>query len=162
MLIGLTGYATSGKDTVADILKPLGFERVAFADALRESVQVLDPIIPLAAVREKVVRRHRYFIAGTPVFTTLEEGVYVHLKQALDLYTFESDRDLRDAWQRLKMENPEVRRLLQVMGTEVGRDMFGKNIWPISPWRKLARPSTRFSLMCASPMSEMQSRKRGA
>ena len=28
-----------------------------------------------------------------------------------------------------KAEFPEVRRLLQVFGTEVGRDLFGENVW---------------------------------
>jgi len=37
MIIGLTGYAQSGKDTVADILiEQYGFTRIAFADKIRE------------------------------------------------------------------------------------------------------------------------------
>ena len=37
MLIGLCGYARSGKDTVADCLK--GFKKLAFASALKREVQ---------------------------------------------------------------------------------------------------------------------------
>lgn len=32
-------------------------------------------------------------------------------------------------WERAKVEVPDVRRLLQVMGTEVGREMFGGECW---------------------------------
>mgnify|MGYP006283771541 FL=1 len=36
MIIGLTGYAQSGKDTVASLLvEHYGYERVAFADKIR-------------------------------------------------------------------------------------------------------------------------------
>jgi dephospho-CoA kinase len=36
MIIGLTGYAQSGKDTVANILvENYGYQRVAFADPIR-------------------------------------------------------------------------------------------------------------------------------
>lgn len=43
MIIGLTGYAQSGKDTVANILtKKYGFERRAFADNVRKVLYDLD------------------------------------------------------------------------------------------------------------------------
>ena len=43
MIIGLAGYAQSGKDTVAQILVDnYGFRRIAFADKVREFVYELD------------------------------------------------------------------------------------------------------------------------
>ncbi len=42
-LIGLTGYAQTGKDTVAVCLARHGYKRLAFADALRDSLYELDP-----------------------------------------------------------------------------------------------------------------------
>ncbi len=46
MIIGLSGYARSGKDTVAGMLMGIhGFERVAFADKIREFLLEIDPII---------------------------------------------------------------------------------------------------------------------
>ena len=52
MIIGLSGYASSGKDTVAEILvKQHGFKRVAFADKIRECLYVLNPIINYAGDR---------------------------------------------------------------------------------------------------------------
>jgi hypothetical protein len=45
-IIGLTGHARAGKDSVAAYLvEHYGFGRVAFADALREAALALDPII---------------------------------------------------------------------------------------------------------------------
>jgi hypothetical protein len=46
MIIGLTGYAQSGKDTVANILvENYGFTRVAFADKIRELLYEMNPKI---------------------------------------------------------------------------------------------------------------------
>lgn len=46
MIIGLSGYARSGKDTVADYLvSNFGFERVAFADPIRTIMYDLNPTI---------------------------------------------------------------------------------------------------------------------
>lgn len=45
MIIGLTGYAQSGKDTVANILvERYGFTRVAFADKIRELLYESNPM----------------------------------------------------------------------------------------------------------------------
>ena len=46
MIIGLSGYAQSGKDTVAELLcLNYGFKRIAFADAIREGVFRLNPLL---------------------------------------------------------------------------------------------------------------------
>jgi len=46
MIIGLSGYARCGKDTVAKVLiDGYNFERVAFADPLRDMLLKIDPIL---------------------------------------------------------------------------------------------------------------------
>ena len=46
MIIGLTGYARSGKDTVAKILVDnYGYKRIAFADKIRELLVEINPIL---------------------------------------------------------------------------------------------------------------------
>ena len=46
MIIGLSGYARSGKDEVAKILvSEFNFERVAFADAIRDLLYQMNPTI---------------------------------------------------------------------------------------------------------------------
>lgn len=45
IIIGLTGYAQSGKDTVANILvEKYGFTRIAFADKIRELLYEINPM----------------------------------------------------------------------------------------------------------------------
>ena len=46
MIIGLSGYAQTGKDTVAQhLVEQYGFTRIAFADPIREALYALDPIL---------------------------------------------------------------------------------------------------------------------
>jgi hypothetical protein len=91
LLIGLSGYARSGKDTVAELLcLNYGYKRVSFADPMRQALYVLSPKI------DNIVRLSEY----------------------VDDY----------GWDVAK-QNQEVRRLLQVFGTEVGRKMFGLDFW---------------------------------
>jgi hypothetical protein len=46
MIIGLSGYAQTGKDTVAKyLIEEHGYRRVAFADKIREALYRLDPIL---------------------------------------------------------------------------------------------------------------------
>ncbi len=46
MIIGLSGYAQTGKDTVAQhLVEHYGFTRIAFADAIRDALYALDPIV---------------------------------------------------------------------------------------------------------------------
>jgi len=46
MIIGLSGYAQSGKDTVAErLVTEHGFERIAFADPIRKMVYAMNPKI---------------------------------------------------------------------------------------------------------------------
>ena len=46
MIIGLTGYAQSGKDTVAKILvENYGYTRVAFADKIRDFLYEMNPMV---------------------------------------------------------------------------------------------------------------------
>ena len=50
MIIGLTGYAQSGKDTVAKILvEQYGYERVAFADPIKTLIYKVNPMVGVVA-----------------------------------------------------------------------------------------------------------------
>ena len=91
MIIGLSGYARSGKDTVAELLVlNYGFKRVAFADGIRQALLALNPI--------------------------LYDGT--RLNETVQMY----------GWEVAKAKD-EVRRLLQVMGTEVGRKLIHEDVW---------------------------------
>lgn len=92
MIIGLSGYAQSGKDTVAEMLcLNYGFKRISFALPMRDAIYTLNPIV---------------FNLNSRVSDLVDEF----------------------GWDVAKT-NPEVRRLLQVFGTEVGRNLFGEDFW---------------------------------
>ena len=98
-LIGLGGYAYSGKDAFADVLeKNLGWYKTYMSKALRESLEVLNPIVDMD------------FYTGSVKIT--------RFKDIVDLLGYEKAK-----------ENREVRALLQRMGTEVGRKMFSEDFW---------------------------------
>lgn len=55
MIIGLSGYAGSGKDEVAKILvSDYGYRRVAFADKVRAVLYDLDPIVMIDAYNRPI------------------------------------------------------------------------------------------------------------
>lgn len=92
MIIGLSGYAQVGKDTVASILvEDYGYTRIGFADIIKKAAYVLDPIITLDGMR---------------------------LAHAVDKY----------GWETAK-QSPEVRRILQIFGSEIGRDLIDPQLW---------------------------------
>jgi hypothetical protein len=96
MIIGLSGYARSGKDTAADHLESkYNFARVSFAAPMKEAMYALNPI-----VSSDSIGNFRY-------------------KDLVDVYGLDKAKD----------SYPEIRRLLQIFGTEVGRSMFGENFW---------------------------------
>lgn len=96
MIIGLSGYARSGKDTIAEFLvEKYGFTRLAFADPMREALIRLNPKITVNGIN----------------------GVYL------------ASVVPKLGWDNLKEVSPDVRELLQRMGTEVGREMFGEHFW---------------------------------
>jgi hypothetical protein len=106
VIIGLSGYAQTGKDTIADYLvKTYGFTRVAFADPIREAVYKLNPKINIYDMKS------------------------VSLSTAVD----------RLGWETVKVESEDARWLLQRMGTEVGRDLFGPNVWVDKAMEKASR-----------------------
>lgn len=109
MIVGLTGYAQHGKDSLGKLFVEAGYTKMAFADALRKCVATLNPIVGVDH--------------GTPI-------TYIEL---LDSVGYEEAK-----------KNPEVRRLLQVFGTEVARDILGEDTWVnalAKAWFEAGRPN---------------------
>lgn len=89
VVVGLSGYARAGKDTLARILvERHGFAQGSFAAALKRMLCALDP-----------------YIAGHVRLCDVEGGI-----EEAKAY-------------------PEVRRLLQRLGTEAGRQVLGDDVW---------------------------------
>lgn len=105
-LIGVNGYARSGKDTIANILvEQCGFKRVAFADKLREAAYALNPTVSWD---------YKFGLAyGAKSITTLQA--------VIDEFGWDGYK--KTGWGKA------IRELLQRLGTEVGREILGDTIW---------------------------------
>lgn len=108
-IIALSGFARSGKDEAAQILvNEYGFQQVAFADKLREMIYALNPIVDFVS-------------AINWADESIEPVKPVYLQQVIDVY----------GWDKYKESayGPEIRRLLQRLGTEAGRQTLWDSIW---------------------------------
>ncbi len=93
-LIGITGYARHGKDSVAAVLKEeMGFEQYMLATQMKQALYILNPLVQTGV------------------------GV-VRVAELVDL----------EGWEGAKRV-PEVRLMLQRLGTNVGRNLLGEDTW---------------------------------
>lgn len=109
ILVGLSGYARSGKDEAAKVLvEEYGFERVAFADKLRDFLYALNPIVSIEHdFKEGYIDPIRY--------------VTVRLRDVIDEYGW-------DGYKNTVFVH-EIRPLLQRLGTEAGRQTLWDSLW---------------------------------
>lgn len=100
-IIGLVGEPESGKDSIADYaIEDFGARRIAFADPIRECALAIDsPAVVQATGDPDQLRILRV-----------------------------SDVVSQLGWREAK-QIPEVRRLLQRIGTEMGRQIIDDNLW---------------------------------
>lgn len=115
-IIGLVGFAGSGKGSLAEILAvEYGFTRIAFADPLREMALAIDPIV--SADPDTKISSERIEIGGVRLIPYAEA-----------LATL--------GYTETKARYPEARRFLQRLGTEAGRNILGPNIWVDTAMRR--------------------------
>jgi len=97
MLIGLNGWPSAGKDTVAGILvEELGYRQYALADKVREALYLINPLIGA--------------------------GGDLRVRDVVD----------RHGWDKAKRHlafGTEIRQLMQRVGTESARTVFGADVW---------------------------------
>lgn len=110
-LIGLGGKLRSGKDTVADhLVEAHGFVKLGMSDALHEAMLALNPVV-------------------NPTSDEADEPGVWRYDEAIDRY----------GYTEAKERFPEIRRLLQQLGTEVGRSMFHPDVWTNIMAEKVSR-----------------------
>lgn len=122
MIVGLAGYARSGKDEAAKgLVNNLGFERRAFADILRKFAYRMNPMVGISPY-----------------------GQAEYLVDVINRFTWDGYKETE--W------GEEIRRLLQRIGTECGRQLISDTIWidaTLGPDRiidepKIVVPDVRF------------------
>ncbi|WP_432482563.1 deoxynucleotide monophosphate kinase family protein [Kineococcus esterisolvens] len=109
-LVGFSGYARSGKNTAAEALVSQGYRLAAYADKLREAALTLNPVV---GAETQYIREMR------DCHEDYEWEEEVRLAEVV----------AANGWEGAKEEYPEVRRILQRLGTDVGRRLFGENVW---------------------------------
>lgn len=127
MIIGLSGYARSGKDEAAKVLvNEFGYRRVAFADKLREFLYAQDPIIGTTG-SEIILPNRETFEVATP--ENIEN--WLEFPCAWGVHIRVSDVIRRVSWEGYKETQYyfEIRNQLQRLGTEAGRETLWDNIW---------------------------------
>lgn len=123
-LVGIGGLLASGKDTVADYLvEKHGWVKMGMSEPLADALSTLNPwIVVHDDEKEKGREWHTFYAvieSGVPLFPELPKNkLYVKYHDLIDVVGYTQAKEVL-----------EVRRLLQVLGTEVGRDMIGINTW---------------------------------
>lgn len=102
-LIGISGYARVGKDTLASFIVGHGYEQRSFAAPLKQMLYDLNPTVRLG-------RDARDACTGDYIYATIQEIVD------------------SVGWEGAKTDT-EVRQLLQRLGTDAGRKNLGENVW---------------------------------
>lgn len=111
-IIALSGYARSGKDEAANVLiNDFGFTRVAFADKLRDVLYQLNPIVTQTSRKLRL----------TPDSDEISLVKNSFVQDVIDEH----------GWEGYKSTpyGTEIRRLLQRLGTEAGRQTMWDSIW---------------------------------
>lgn len=113
-LVGFVGLKRSGKDTAAQALVDRGWTRMAFADPLKEMAMKLRGV--WVEVPEGV-----HLDAAVPVMrgSAGYGGGFAQYHDVVEALGMEQAKDLV----------PDVRRLLQTLGTDCVRGTFGSEAW---------------------------------
>lgn len=126
MILAFSGYARSGKDTAASVLvEEGGWKRLAFADVLRECVLALNPFV---LSNDSVVP---------------QDWDAQHLQNVINVWGW-------DGYKKSPFSD-DIRRLLQRMGTEVGRNILGENIWVDATLNKMEEGQNYVITDCRFP-----------
>ena len=139
LTIGLCGpagrSARCGKSTVAEMLRDQhGFEILSFADPVRDMALAIDPLIPTGPSY------------GPSPVEPRPGAQHCVSRLSLIVSLF--------GWEHAKDAYPEVRRILQRVGTEGARRTLGETVWVAAwyrrqgvaadAWRNVVAPDVRF------------------
>src|SRR5690606_11700148 len=121
-VIGVGGLLTAGKDVFADrLVEEHGFVKLGMSDILAEALYALNPIVTYSKGES---RDYPDGPLGKPGKTTHTVYLLSYQDYLKDIY-YNTGFEGQAAYVEAK-KHPEVRRLLQALGTEVGRNLLGE------------------------------------
>jgi hypothetical protein len=142
MIIGLSGFARTGKDEAAKhLVENHGFVRLAFADKLRDFLYALNPIVGYEIAPDKDAPD----VGVTGWMGHKAKVIEVRLKDVIDYHTWDGYKN--SEWVA------EIRPLLQRLGTEAGRQTMWDTIW-IDATLKDLDPSVNYVVTDARFLNE--------
>ena len=129
-VIGITGWAGSGKSTVAEYLvKEHGFTRLSFAAPLKKMLRTLNPIIGNAP-KWATDRTNLHL---NDLFAMVEVSL-----EGAELSTSQAEQEIKESsW------GDEYRRLLQVLGTDCIRAV-DPDFWVKAAMAQMTNPGGRY------------------
>ncbi|HET7110165.1 MAG TPA: hypothetical protein VFI41_04795 [Gemmatimonadales bacterium] len=128
----MSGVVHAGKDTIAGILlREHGFKQKAFGAKVKECALAIDPIVGF------------HYVAGE-LHEPVDRVVPYRLSELIERVGPEKAK-----------ENPEVRRLYQRVGTEMGRDIIDPELWIKLAFRGL-RPQSNIVISDVRLLNEAQ------
>lgn len=139
MIIGLAGFARTGKDTVGKMLiENHNFTRISFASPVYKGLYDFNPVVATK------IFYHRTELGNSP------EAIKIRLQEIVDSI----------GWERAKVEYEEIRTLLQRYGTEAGRNIHGQDCWVKLACEKIkAEPNVNFVVTDVRFPNEVQALK---
>ena len=115
-IVGVGGNLRSGKDAFADFLvKNHGYTKVFMSEPLADALYVLNPIIWVEGTKDRPEQEEYRYFGRT-------------YKDIFDSLLKANDGNWEETYTQVK-KFPEVRGLLQRLGTDVGRNMLGVDTW---------------------------------
>lgn len=139
-IIAFGGWSGAGKDTAADIaVADHGFLKTFTSEPLLAALLKLNPVIPVEDTRQP---RRRGFLR----------------RRAQPPKGWVTYRELHDqVGYTASKTNPEVRRILRALGTEVVRDMLGEDLWVQAMMRTIStRPDADWAVTGIRYRNELQ------
>lgn len=139
-LVGLGGKLRSGKDTAGEFLeKEHGYVLMGMSDALNEALQKIGPEGPWVRLDFNV-----FPVKGW------ERGIYRGKYHAGEFVRY---RELLNAVGYTEAKrHADVRKYLQGLGTEVGREMLGSDVWVEQAKKKIFKHWSEGRRVCITAM----------
>lgn len=135
-IVGIGGKLASGKDAISDhLVEKHGWVKFGMSDPLAKALHTLDPWVPVGLLPKRF-NKTQLWALKTFFGIVPEDKLFQSYKSYVDSVGYVDAKT-----------NDEVRRLLQVLGTEVGRKQLSEG----SLWTDIATRNVRAAAAAGAP-----------